>query len=267
MHTNDKGGGLLDFSSRGSGRVILWTVLGTLLCVIAALYVDSYNFPNFSREDLVRAILVDIFLPIGLAVPMLLFLTIKLRELAIAQFELAKLASIDSLTAVLNRRAFTTLVEAYLTEVRSQERELKGALLVVDADHFKSINDRFGHDRGDEALKLIAQAIKAMLRSADLVGRIGGEEFAVFLPGSTHEQAASVAERIRETIADSDFALADDRPMLSVSVGGAVFEKRLPFTELFRIADQQLYLAKNTGRNRVSVAPVVHYDTLPMAAA
>jgi diguanylate cyclase len=267
MSGNDTGGGILDFSSRGWGRVILWTTLGTVLCVFVALYVDSFNFPRLSREDLVRAILVDILLPICLAVPMLLFFTIKLRQLAIAQFELATLASTDSLTAVLNRRAFTTLVEAYLTEVRSHERELKGALLVVDADHFKSINDRFGHDRGDEALKLIARAIKGMLRSTDLVGRIGGEEFAVFLPGSTPEQAASVAERIRQTIADSDFALAGDRPVLSVSVGGAAFEKRLAFSELFRIADQQLYVAKNAGRNRVSVAPVVRYDTLPMAAA
>jgi diguanylate cyclase len=264
---NDKytNGGPLDFSPRGWGRVILWTVLGTLLCVIVALYVDSYNFPRLSREDLVRAILVDIFLPIGLAVPMLLFLTIKLRELAIAQFELTKLASFDSLTSVLNRRAFTTLVEAYLTEVR--RRELNGALLVVDADHFKSINDRFGHDSGDEALKIIAQAIKGLLRSTDLVGRIGGEEFAIFLPGSSTEQAASVAERIRRSVAESAFAPHGHKAALSVSVGGAVFEKRMPFTELFRIADQQLYLAKNTGRNRVSVAPVVHYDTLPMAAA
>jgi diguanylate cyclase len=258
--------GLVDFSSRGWGRVILWTVLGTLVCVTVALYVDSFNFPRLSRDDLVRAVLVDIFVPIGLAVPMLLFLTIKLRELAIAQFELAKLASTDGLTSVLNRRAFTTLVEAYLTEVRAQHRELKGALLVVDADHFKSINDRYGHDRGDEALKLIAGSIKGMLRSADLVGRIGGEEFAVFLPGSTPDQAASVAERIRKTVADSDFAPAGGN-ILSVSVGGAVFEHRLPFNELFRIADQQLYVAKNTGRNRVSVAPVMHYDTVPMAAA
>src|SRR5687768_16414406 len=264
MHTKVIRSGLLDFSSRGWGRVILWTVLGTLLCITVALYVDSFNFPRLSREDLVRAVLVDILLPIGLAVPMLLFLTIKLRELAITQFELAQLASTDSLTSVLNRRAFTTLVEAYLTEVRSHERELKGALLVVDADHFKSINDRFGHDRGDEALKVIAGSIKAMLRSADLVGRIGGEEFAVFLPGSTPDQAASVAERIRKTIADSDFAPAGGANMLSVSVGGAVFEHRLPFNELFRIADQQLYVAKNTGRNRVSVAPVTHYDTVPM---
>ena len=265
MDKRYRNGGPLDFSPRGWGRVILWTTLGTLLCVAVAFYVDSFNFSRLSRDELVRAVLVDVFVPVGLAVPMLLFLTIKLRELAIAQLELAKLASIDGLTSVLNRRAFTTLVEAYLTELRT--RELKGALLVVDADHFKAINDRFGHDSGDEALNVIAQAIRGMLRSTDLVGRIGGEEFAVFLPGSSTDDAASVAERIRERVADSGFEPDGEKAPLSVSVGGAVFDRRLPFGELFRIADQQLYAAKKAGRNRVFVAPVTHYETVPMAAA
>jgi diguanylate cyclase (GGDEF)-like protein len=257
---------LLDFSPRGWGRVILWTVFGTIGCVAVALYVDSFNFANLDRNELTRSVLVDIFLPIGLAVPMLLFLTIKMRELAIAHYEIAKLASMDSLTSVLNRGAFTTLVEGYLHHVR-QELDASGALLVVDADNFKSINDRFGHDRGDEALQIIARSIRGMLRSTDIVGRMGGEEFAVFLPGASPEQAEVVAERIRTSVASAAFEPNGKRTDLSVSVGGAVFEQRLPFGELFRIADQQLYMAKNSGRNRVLVAPVTHYDTLPMAAA
>lgn len=258
-------GGIFDFSPRGWGRVAMWTIIGTLLCVGVALYVDSFNFANLSPDELNRSVLVDIFVPIGLAVPMLLFMTIKLRQLAIAHQRLAEYASIDSLTSVLNRGAFTALVEGYLAQVRAQERN--GALLVVDADNFKAINDRFGHDRGDDALRLIARAIQAMLRSTDIVGRIGGEEFGVFLPGSTPEQAENVAERIRRTVAESEFAPDGDNRGLSVSVGGAVFAKALPFGELFRIADQQLYLAKNSGRNRVSVAPVVRYEPVPMAAA
>jgi diguanylate cyclase len=258
-------GGITDFSPRGWGRVALWTTLGTLGCVAVALYVDSFNFANLGPEQLTRAILTDILVPIGLAVPMLLFMTIKLRQLAIAHHDLATYASTDSLTAVLNRGAFTALVEGYLAEVRAQERS--GALLVVDADNFKAINDRFGHDRGDDALRIIARAIEGILRNTDIVGRIGGEEFGVFLPGSSPEQAASVAERIRRSIAESEFAPDGSNEGLSVSVGGAVFERPLPFGELFRIADQQLYLAKNSGRNRVSVAPVIRYEPVPMAAA
>lgn len=256
----------MDFSPRGWGRVILWTVLGTLVCVTVALYVDSFNFPHMDRAQLMRAILVDVFLPIGLAVPMLLFLTIKLRELAIAHHELAKLASTDALTSVLNRGAFTTLVEAYLAEVREQERAERGALLLVDADNFKSINDSYGHDRGDEALKIIAASIKGMLRATDLVGRVGGEEFAVFLPGTSADQAEAVAERIRRTVADADFVPDGEPSRLSVSVGGAVFERTLPYADLFRIADRQLYSAKESGRNRISVAKVAHGAAVPQAA-
>jgi diguanylate cyclase len=257
----------LDFSARGWGRVILWTVLGTLGCIAVALYVDSFNFMAMDEAGRNRAILTNIFLPLMLAAPMLFFLTSKLRELAIAHHELSIVASKDSLTAVLNRGAFTTLVDAYLNQVRKQERGPSGALLVVDADNFKSINDSFGHDWGDEALRIIARSISGILRSTDLVGRIGGEEFGIFLPGSNVSQAEAVAERIRRMINDADFLPDGQIRRLSVSVGGAVFDRRLLFNELFRVADQQLYAAKHSGRNRISVSPVTRYDSVPMAAA
>jgi len=245
-----------DYSPRGWGRVILWTVLGTLGCIAVALSVDSFNFMLLDEEQRTRAIFTDILLPLLLAPPLLLFFTSKLRELAIAHHELSIVASKDSLTSVLNRGAFTTLVDAYLNQAREQERNTSGALLVVDADNFKAINDSYGHDRGDEALRIIARSIAGILRSADLVGRIGGEEFGVFLPGSTVPQAEAVAERIRKIVNDAEFVPDGHRRCLSVSVGGAVFERRLMFNELFRLADQQLYTAKHGGRNRISVASV-----------
>ena len=246
----------LDLSAEGWGRVIVYTVLGTVVCVAAALYVDSFNFAHYDEDARARAIIVDVALPIILAVPLLLFFTSKLRELAIAHKRLTIYASTDSLTQVMNRAAFSTLVDAYLTEVRAAEDRAKGALLIIDADNFKAVNDRFGHDRGDEALVTIATSIKSMLRAPDLVGRLGGEEFGVFLPGATTEQAKSVAERIREQVNQASFSPAGAQHSLSVSVGGAVFEKQLPFAELFRLADQQLYAAKRDGRNRVAIAPI-----------
>jgi diguanylate cyclase (GGDEF)-like protein len=259
-------GGLLDFSARGWGRVLGWTALGALGCVAVALYVDSFNWPGLDGTARTRAMLTDLIVPTILAVPMLLFLLIKLRELAIAHEDLARLASIDSLTAVLNRGAFTAMVDGYLLRLQAEAANTRGALLLVDADNFKSINDSFGHDRGDEALKLIAVSIQGILRSTDFVGRIGGEEFAVFLPGASTIQAEIVAERIRRAVTESGF-LVDGAPRdLSVSVGGAVFERRLAFGDLFRLADQQLYAAKREGRNRVSVAPVMHYEGIPSAA-
>jgi diguanylate cyclase (GGDEF)-like protein len=246
----------LDLSAEGWGRVVLYTVLGTMVCVAAALTVDSFNFSAMDGAGRLRAIVVDVFLPIVLAVPLLLFFTSKLRDLAIAHKRLTVYASTDSLTQVMNRAAFSTLVEAYLTEVRAHEERAKGALLIIDADNFKSVNDHYGHDRGDEALVAIASAIKSTLRTPDLVGRLGGEEFGVFLPGANTEQAGLVAERIRRSVSDVPFMPGGAWHSLSVSVGGAVFDQQLPFSELFRLADQQLYAAKRDGRNRVAIAPI-----------
>jgi diguanylate cyclase len=228
--------------------------------------VDSFNFSIYSDAQLTRAIVVDIVLPIVLAVPLLLFFTSKLRELAIAHKKLTVYASTDALTQVMNRAAFATLVDAYLTQVRTAEERARGALLIIDADNFKSVNDRFGHDRGDEALVTIADSIKAMLRGHDLVGRLGGEEFGVFLPGATTDQAESVAERIRQSVNQATFNPAGAPHLLSVSVGGAVFENEIPYADLFRMADRQLYAAKRDGRNRVAIAPI-RPGTITAAAA
>lgn len=245
-----------DLSAEGWGRVIIYTALGTLVCVAAALYVDSFNFSGYDEAEFTRSVAVDIGLPIILAVPLLLFFTSKLRELAIAHKRLTIYASTDALTQVMSRAAFATLVDAYLSQVRDAEEKARGALLIIDADNFKAVNDRFGHDRGDEALVTIARSIKAMLRAPDLVGRLGGEEFGVFLPGATTEQAELVAERIRQSVDSASFLPAGAPHHLSVSVGGAVFERELPYAELFRLADRQLYAAKREGRNRVAIAPI-----------
>lgn len=244
----------LDFSPRGQARVALWTVLGTIGCTAFAVIVDSFNFPGMNSAELLRALAIDIAVPTALAAPLIFFFSSKLRELAIAHEKLTILASTDSLTEVLNRGAFKTLVDAYLEKVGTAETMAGGALLVVDADHFKAINDSYGHDRGDEALKLIAGSIKGVLREKDLVGRIGGEEFGVFLPHSSSAEAEGVAERIRRTIAQSDFRPDGVRRRLSVSVGGAVFDRPVRFEELFRAADIRLYEAKQKGRNQVALS-------------
>jgi diguanylate cyclase len=254
----------IDFSSRGRARVVLWTVLGTIGCIAFALLFDSFNFDSFNSSQRLRMVVTDIVVPTLLAAPLLYFFSSKLRELAIAHHRLAIHASTDSLTAVLNREAFTTLVDAYLTQVREHERGVTGALLVIDVDHFKRINDSFGHDRGDEALRLIAQTIKGALRAVDLVGRIGGEEFGVFLPGTTPVRAQVAAERIRTAIAEAEFAPDGTRSELSVSVGGATFDHSVPFRTLYRAADKRLYEAKESGRNGVAVSAV---DAGPEQAA
>lgn len=257
----------MDFSRSSKTRVYVATIAGTLICICAALFFDSFNWPAMPPDVRLRAILLDIFLPTLLAVPLLYFFTSKLCDLALAHDRLAIVASIDPLTGVLNRGALTSIIERRLSADTDDGIPVRGALLILDADNFKSINDSYGHEQGDVALRLITDAVKSVLRKTDLVGRIGGEEFCVFLPNATQFTADAVGERIRHAVSVVPFTPAGNLHRLSVSIGGAVFDRRLPLSDLLRIADQQLYVAKQNGRNRVSVSPIVHYDSLPAAAA
>lgn len=257
----------MDLSPRSRGRIYLVTIAGTLACVAAALFVDSFNFATLTDAARLRAIVVDVALPTVLAAPLIFFFMSKLRDLALAQERLTIFASTDPLTGVLNRGAFTAVVERRLVEKMPDGEAVRGALLILDADNFKSINDSYGHEHGDEALKLITNAVRGVLRSTDLLGRIGGEEFCVYLTGASQFTADAVAERIRHAVSVVPFAPNGAPHRLSVSVGGAVFDRRLPLSDLLRVADQQLYVAKQNGRNRVAVSPIARYDSVPAAAA
>ena len=243
----------IDLTPTGSARVLVGTIAITLMCVAISVFVDSFNFVNLNDAELRRSLIVDILLPTFLAGPLLFLLLRKVQQLAISHRELSILASTDSLTAVLNRGAFTMLVESYLEKAEEQVTLRRGTLLIIDADHFKQINDKLGHQQGDRALKIIAGTIKDILGKADIVGRIGGEEFGVFLPGADPEEASAVAEKIRERINNIIFPELGGTRSLSVSVGGVSFSSHATYDELFSIADQRLYGAKANGRNQVSM--------------
>jgi len=145
------------------------------------------------------------------------------------------------------------MVEGYLDRVTREQAKAEGALLVIDVDHFKNVNDSYGHDTGDEALRLIAATIRNSVRDVDIVGRLGGEEFGVFLPGLSRDLTAGIAERIRLAIHETAFAPEGKPHRLSVSIGGVTLLQEASFTDLYRIADQHLYAAKNDGRDRVDI--------------
>src|SRR5690606_37102739 len=183
----------------------------------------------------------------------------RLRMLAIANRRLGLVARTDSLTACLNRGAFAGTVSTLLAQ---RSRRTGGALLMLDADNFKAINDLFGHEAGDEALTIIARSIRSTLRAGDLVGRMGGEEFSVYLPDLDQHAAEAVAERIRRSVNLAIFAPVDRQRPLSVSIGGVAFDGPASFSQLFRIADQRLYAAKQAGRNRVAIAHIDDHPTI-----
>lgn len=245
----------LDFSATGHGRVIVVSVTVTLVCVFISLLLTDLGIVPVDPSRIDQQRIVNVVAPVVIAFPVMYFLMGKLRELAIAHRRLEIYAATDALTGIMNRAAFSTLVEAYLEDAR-QRRHGGGALLIVDVDHFKAINDRFGHDRGDEALIAMARAMRASVRSPDIVGRLGGEEFGVFLPGAGRPQAEAAGERLRRAVSALPFAPEGTQHRLSISVGGVVFDSAVPFAELFRRADEQLYAAKGAGRDRVTVAAI-----------
>lgn len=168
-----------------------------------------------------------------------------------ADRETYELATTDPLTGVYNRRTFKELAEPNLS--RSRRAHAPVSLLMLDLDHFKRINDTYGHLAGDDVLKSFATLVRNCLRKEDLLARYGGEEFVVLLPGSSQAAAAALAERIREQVAALPMEANGHRARVTVSIGSAS-EKgdTLPSLEaMLGRADEALYQAKREGRNRV----------------
>ncbi|MGQ9371415.1 GGDEF domain-containing protein [Azospirillum sp. A39] len=163
-------------------------------------------------------------------------------------------ANTDPLTGVLNRRGFQNRFDAELSRARRAGTPF--SLLIFDVDHFKHINDRYGHDAGDAAIRHLADLLKAHTRRADLLGRLGGEEFALALPDAALAQAQIVAEKLRRLVEATPLKLGDGGTLaLTVSIGVAqVSSDADQFRTLFSVADRRLYAAKKAGRNRVCVA-------------
>jgi diguanylate cyclase len=235
-----------------TGTVAL-TVLATLVCIALAMGYTYIVFRVNGTEVVAKALVSTIIVPVFAGAPLYFMVIRRLRLLADTNVALSAAADRDGLTSCLNRSAFRRVADNVLTQERRNGCTGAGALLVIDVDHFKDVNDRFGHMRGDRALKLIAECVRKTVREGDNVGRIGGEEFAVLLSDADFRTAAIVAERIREAVAGARFFAGGHLVGLSVSVGGAVYEGSAAFHSLFEAADAKLYDAKHAGRDTVRI--------------
>jgi diguanylate cyclase (GGDEF)-like protein len=167
-----------------------------------------------------------------------------------ASEERRKAAFCDHLTGLSNRRAFFEAAELELARSRHAPRPT--ALILIDVDRFKGINDGFGHAGGDAALRHLSLALKATFREADVVARIGGEEFAVLMPSTDGPGAAAVAERLRWQVEAQSVLVEGKLVRYTISLGVAAMDEAVPGIDaLLRRADQALYAAKDGGRNRV----------------
>lgn len=163
------------------------------------------------------------------------------------------LAMTDYLTGLLNRRAFLERMEAELKRSIRENRAL--GIIIVDIDHFKKVNDSYGHQAGDVVLQHFAQCLVSSCRAYDFIGRYGGEEFIICIPGANLKQTAWTAERIRMTIYDNEFLLPEQNMRLKItaSLGISAMESGIFKTadQLINQADDALYRAKAEGRNQV----------------
>ncbi len=174
-------------------------------------------------------------------------------ELATLNDQLEQMATTDELTGLFNRREAMRRLEDQWSFSERQDRPL--ACMMLDIDHFKKCNDTYGHDAGDEVLRKTAHILKRSVRTGETVCRIGGEEFVVFCPGATAEMASKGAERLRAAVEANQVAHGNATLSVTISAGVAERGSDTPnFDDLLKRADQALYEAKDTGRNRVCVA-------------
>ncbi len=173
----------------------------------------------------------------------------KKMDLMRMQSRLVTTSTKDALTGLYNRRYFMESLESELERTARYNKDL--ALLMIDIDHFKAINDTWGHQTGDEVLSTIAKQISLYSRQNDVVSRYGGEEFAVILPETGMVGARQAGEKIRKAVSDTDITNVNTSLQVTVSVGVAVNTQAMAVKELIEAADKALYRAKENGRDRV----------------
>jgi diguanylate cyclase (GGDEF)-like protein len=214
---------------------------------------DTFVFPIKDNTKTVSLLVVDGVSPSDHETISILGHQFALAFRRVRLYEYIERISItDELTNVHTRRYWN---ERFYEELlRSQENRMAMSLLMLDVDYFKSFNDRYGHLVGDEILRQIGQLIKSHLRTIDIPGRFGGEEFCVVLPETDAQGAALVAERIRRATEDQNFRAYDNSLTVTISVGVAAFPEHGESSNmLMERVDWALYQAKKEGRNRVAI--------------
>jgi diguanylate cyclase (GGDEF)-like protein len=194
-------------------------------------------------------------IPLLIAPPISIFALSMLRLLTLTIEKVDAYARLDSLTGVSTRASFIGQVRELLPQ--------GGSFLMADADHFKAINDTFGHDVGDDALRVIAEAISRHTPFDAVVGRLGGEEFGIFLPGADADAAVHMAGVICETIRRTPLLIAGQEIRLTVSVGCAAHVPANTLEKTMKLADVALYRAKEAGRDGVYLADAAETAPIP----
>lgn len=220
------------------------SLLGVETIIIAYYWIFDFDRVEFEAE--MAAVVAAL---VGL--PMLAYVILQNERLKDLTDKLAYLSSTDQMTGLLNRQTFVERLGMHF--YKAGRSSSCGVVAYIDADHFKRLNDLYGHGLGDKVIQLLAQYISAATRQGDLCGRLGGEEFGIFLAGATLEEAGVIAERLRCEVNASEGALGVPDVSISVSIGIAAHKPGETALETLQAADRSLYAAKNEGRNAVVI--------------
>ena len=217
----------------------LFGMLGTAITTLAVLGWIPFTPLTFHSVDL--GILIE-------ATLLAMALTHQVREQQNARTRAEHMARHDPLTGLLNRRGFHDLAHTIWSNAVRKQRTI--SIIMIDIDHFKQINDKFGHTTGDQVLIDISQILTAKCRAGDLLARWGGEEFIILLPETPQDQARILAERIRTSVEAININFRQSHITTTVSLGLAEYSAKQTLNELIHQADKHLYLAKEKGRNQ-----------------
>lgn len=244
--------------------IFIRSLLIAIASMVASLGIAAIVLPATGGTFDLRAILMCTLCPLAIAWPASAHAMLQKRrlheaheqlnlahaELADAHARLGEKARRDDHTGMLNREAFFATMEA------ARRKGAGGALIIVDADNFKTINDTHGHQTGDDALLEITAALCRASGKRDVIGRVGGEEFAIYTPENDEARLYALAERMRREVEKTVFRTPDGRPIeLTISIGVSPWQPGASVSELFSRADRRLYQAKRRGRNRVVLGP------------
>ena len=242
-------------------KVLMFNIFLTCIAFIVAAsltylgvlqYAPIFNF----QEIMPYQNLFWIFSMVGLLFPVfsvcLSLMYLMLEQWREREAHFRRLSQIDGLTQVLNRRSINDVFE----QLANDQRRKQAAIVLLDLDLFKEINDQYGHLTGDKVLQTVATTLGKHVRAEDLIGRYGGEEFILILQDCSQREAIEIAERCRNAIANLRLVSVNEEPLrLTASFGIALYRSPYNIYDVIHQADEALYLAKTTGRNQVQLSP------------
>jgi len=242
---------LLEKIGRINAVIVITSIAAIASLCVTTIAITALNSQGFSL-NLEMAAILSVCVAMAVAPPIIWFLVDLLLRVHAVEQEMRSLASYDSLTGLLSRHAFFDSANNY--ESLAKREKATFSVIIIDLDHFKKINDRYGHPAGDAVLKLFADVCNSVARRSDIIGRIGGEEFAIVLPSTTTAEALEFSDRLHTAINKAVLTFKDKAIRYTASIGLTEFDSTTEdsLDELLARADLALYQAKQAGRNQTA---------------